>query len=77
MTNDFPRSYGPEELAMLASVLEEAVKSILQTTGSPASDAALQELRTRVGKVIMDRVEAGEIHPELLKQAAVKSVSER
>jgi hypothetical protein len=77
MTNDFPRSYGPEELAMLASVLEEAVKSILQTTGSPASDAALQELRTRVGKVIMDRVEAGETHPELLKQAAVKSVLER
>jgi len=76
MTNHPSRSHGPEELATLARVLEEAVRTILETTGSPATDAALHELRTRVGKVIMDRVAAGETDPELLKQAAVKSILE-
>jgi hypothetical protein len=60
---------------MLSRVLEEAL--IVSVDGRGLSVPAVQELIARLGKVIMDRFDAGETDPEVLKKIAVESLQQR
>jgi hypothetical protein len=64
-------TYNSEDLAMLSRVLEEALAATID--GVAVTDAEMQELSSRLGKVIMDRFTAGETDPEVLKRIAVES----
>jgi hypothetical protein len=68
-------TYNSDDLAMLARVLEEALAAAID--GGAITDAEKQELSASLGKVIMDTFTAGEIDPEVLKQAALDSVGGR
>jgi hypothetical protein len=68
------RVYGSEDLALLSRVLDESLKVVVESTGAPLSDEEMQDLSSRLGKVIMDHFEAGETDPESLKSIAVESV---
>jgi hypothetical protein len=67
--------YSSDDLAMLSRVLEGAVAA--STNGATLTERQIQELISRLGKVIMDRFTAGETDPEALKQVAVESVQQR
>jgi hypothetical protein len=67
--------YGSGDLAMLSRVLEEAL--IAATDGAGLTGIDIQELSSRLGKVIMDRFTAGETDPETLKTMALESVTTR
>jgi hypothetical protein len=66
--------YTSEELAMLSRVLDEALKVVVELSGTRLSDEEMQELSSRLGKVIMDHFTAGETDPERLKEIAVESI---
>jgi hypothetical protein len=68
-------SYNSEDLAILSRVLDEALKEKLE--GASVSEEQHKELGSRLGKVIMDRFEAGETDPERLKKDAVESIQQR
>jgi len=59
---------------MLANALGEALKATVGVDGTAMDDGALKDLSGKLGKVIMDRLMAGETDPEALKKAAVESV---
>jgi hypothetical protein len=63
------------DVSMLSRVLEEAL--IVSVDGRGLSVPAVQELIARLGKVIMDRFNAGETDPEVLKKIAVESLRQR
>ena len=65
-------SYSSDDLAMLARALEEALAA--SSDGPAISGPAAEELRLRLGKVIMETFIAGETDPEGLKAIAVESV---
>ena len=69
------RTYNSDDLVILSRVLKEALKEKID--GAAVSDEQLQDLGSRLAKVIMDRFTAGETDPEALKQAAVESVGAR
>src|SRR5262245_5848821 len=50
-------SYSSDDLAILSRVLEEALKTSID--GAELTDPAVQELSSRLGKVIMDHFTAG------------------
>jgi hypothetical protein len=58
---------------MLARVLDDARRTAVELRGVRLSDEELQELSARLGKVIMERFNAGETDPERLKAIAVES----
>ena len=58
---------------MLARVLSD----VLEATGVGLGEAEMQELSSRLGKVIMDSFVAGETDPKDLKKIAVESVRRR
>jgi hypothetical protein len=66
---------GPEELAMLERVLEDALKAVVG--GRVAANLELDQLRERLGRIIMDGYTAGDRDPEALKNAAVESIRVR
>jgi hypothetical protein len=66
--------YTSEELAMLSRVLDEALRVVVELSGAPLSDEEMQDLSSRMGKVIMDQLEAGETDPDALKKMAIESV---
>ncbi len=47
---------------------------VAESTGAPLGEDELQDLSSRLGKVIMDHFEAGEGDPEILKKIAIESV---
>jgi hypothetical protein len=63
------------DVSMLSRVLEEAL--IVSVDGRGLSVPAVRELIARLGKVIMDRFNAGETDPEVLKKIAVESLRQR
>jgi hypothetical protein len=65
-------SYSSDDLTILSRVLEEALTEGID--GAGLTDPAVQDLRSRLGKVIMDHFTAGEIDPERLKAIAVESI---
>jgi len=69
--------YNSDHLNMLSRVLEEAIAATLQFNGRSRSDAQIQELSSRLGKIIMDRFTAGETDPERLKEVALESIQRR
>jgi hypothetical protein len=70
------RSKNSDDLAMLSRVLEEALRETID--GGPATaDAEMQELSSRLGKVIMDNFTAGQTDPDVLKTMAIESVHQR
>jgi hypothetical protein len=71
------RFYGPDELALLASVLEKALKDAVIVNGTPVADVDLQDLGARLGRVIMDHFAAGETDAEVLKKIALERVGRR
>ena len=64
-------AYSPEQLAMLTRVLEEALAA---SDGPLARDFRFEELRSRLGKVIIDQFARGETDPEMLKIIAVNTI---
>jgi hypothetical protein len=66
--------YGSEELAMLSRVLDESLQVVIELSATPLSDEEMQDLSSRMGKVIMDHFEAGETDPDVLKKIAIESV---
>jgi hypothetical protein len=70
-------AYSFEDLAMLARVLDDARKAVVELRGSKHSDEDLKELSGHLGQVIMKRFTAGETDPEILKKIAVESVQHR
>jgi hypothetical protein len=58
---------------MLARVLDDARRTAVELRGVRLSDEELQELSARLGKVIMERFNAGETDPERLKAIAAES----
>ena len=71
MPNQPNRSYNSDDLKMLSRVLEEALKQ----ASVGLTDQAMQDLSSRLGKVIMERFTAGESDPERLKTIAIESLS--
>jgi hypothetical protein len=69
--------YNSDHLNMLSRVLEETMAAMLQFNGRSRSDAQIQELSSRLGKIIMDRFAAGETDPERLKEVALESIQRR
>ena len=67
--------YDPDQLAMLSRVLREALSETLDLVGSGESEPDVEELTSRLGKVIMDQFIAGETDPEFLKLIAIKSMT--
>jgi hypothetical protein len=67
--------YNSDHLKMLSRVLEEAL--IVSVDGTQLTESAMQELISRVGKVMMAHFTAGETDPEALKKIAMQSVQER
>ena len=67
--------YDPDQLAMLSRVLREALSETLDLVGSGGSEPDVEELTSRLGKVIMDQFIAGETNPEFLKLIAIKSMT--
>jgi hypothetical protein len=67
---------GSEELEMLARVLEDALKVVVNGQ-LPFSPVELDQLKTQLGQIIMDGYTAGQTDPEALKQVAVESVGAR
>jgi hypothetical protein len=64
--------YGSDDLAMLSRVLEEAL--IAATDGAGLTDIEIQELSSRLGKVIMDRFTAGKTGPENFRTMALEKM---
>jgi hypothetical protein len=60
---------------MLSRVLEEALEASIN--GAGFTEAGIQELGSRLGKVIMDSFVAGETDPERLKTIAIESIQRR
>ena len=72
---DKPRgSFDSETMAMLARVLDEAVKALIGFRHAPLNDAELQNLSTRLGRIIVNAYNTGETDPKTLKIVAVKSI---
>jgi len=71
------RSYNSDHLRMLTSVLHEALTEAVDSSAAPMSDAEIQELGARLGKVIMDSLIDGETDPERLKAIALESIQRR
>jgi hypothetical protein len=71
------RFYGPDELALLAGVLEKALEGTVIVNGTAIADVDLQDLGARLGRVIMDHFAAGETDAEVLKKIALESVGRR
>jgi hypothetical protein len=69
--------YTSEELAMLSRVLDEALKVVVELSGTRLGDEEMEELSSRLGKVIMDHFTAGETDPERLKTIAIESIQGR
>ena len=67
-------AYDPEQLAMLTRVLEEALAAIVNCDGPLARDFPIEEVRSRLGKVIIDQFAIGETDPEVLKIIAVNTM---
>jgi hypothetical protein len=67
--------YGPADLAMLTRVLEEALDASIN--GAGLAELQIQELSSRLGKVIMDRFTEGKTDPEILKRLALEGVQQR
>jgi hypothetical protein len=67
--------YSSEDLSMLSRVLGEALEASID--GAGLSELQIQDLSSRLGKVIMDRFTAGETDPAVLKKIAVDSVQQR
>jgi hypothetical protein len=67
-------AYSSEDLAMLARVLDEARKAVVELRGSRHNAEELAGLSARLGQVIMKRFEAGERDPEVLKRLAIESM---
>ncbi len=72
MPNQPNRSYNSDDLKMLSGVLEEALEASVNGVG--LTDQAMQDLSSRLGKVIMERFTAGESDPERLKTIAIESL---
>jgi hypothetical protein len=62
-----------DDLAMLARVLEEALEASIN--GAAFTEQAIQEMKPRLGKVIMESFVAGETNPARLKKIAIESVA--
>jgi FtsZ-binding cell division protein ZapB len=69
------RIFNSDDLAMLSRVLEEAVNATID--GVDLTQLEMEELSSRLGKVLMDRFTAGETDPERLKAIAVESVRQQ
>jgi hypothetical protein len=69
------RIYNSDDLAMLSRVLEEAVNATID--GADLTQLEMEELSSRLGKVLMDQFTAGETDPERLKAIAVESVRQQ
>jgi hypothetical protein len=65
-------NYSSDDLAMLSSILKEALEA--STDGAGLTELHIQERASRLGKVIMDNFTAGETDPEALKNAAMESI---
>ena len=63
-----------DDLAMLSRALDESLQVVVELSGAPLSDEEMQDLSSRMGKVIMDQFEAGETDPDALKKIAIESV---
>lgn len=66
--------YSSEELAMLSRVLDESLQVVIELSATPLSDEEMQDLSSRLGKVIMDHFEACETDPDVLKKIAIERV---
>jgi hypothetical protein len=75
MPNQPNRSYNSDDLKMLSRVLEEALEASIN--GVELTDQAMQDLSSRLGKVIMERFTAGESDPKRLKTIAIESLKLR
>ena len=75
MTDRSTGIYGPDDLAMLSRVLEEALDASLN--GARLTDLQIEELNSRLGEVIIDCFTAGETDPEILKRLALGDVQQR
>jgi FtsZ-binding cell division protein ZapB len=69
------RIFNSDDLAMLSRVLEEAVNATID--GVDLTQLEMEELSSRLGKVLMDRFTAGETDPERLKAIAVENVRQQ
>ena len=69
-----PGAYSSEVLSVLARVLDDARKAVVELRGEKHSAEEMAELSARLGQVIMERFNAGETDPELLKRIAVESI---
>ena len=67
------RSFSPDDLAILSAAFKAAVRS--QVDGAVVPEGEMQELSTRLAKIIMDHFTAGETDPEVLKMIAINSIS--
>ena len=67
-------SFDSETMAMLARVLDEALKASTGFRHAPLNDAELQNLSTRLGRTIVSAYNTGETDPKTLKIVAVKSI---
>ena len=65
--------YCPEILAMLYRVLNESVGAFADGGCLPA-DQPRSDLHLRLAKVLIDAVESGVSHPDLLKEIAIATV---
>ena len=75
MTDKLAKIYSPDDLAMLSRVLEEVLDASID--GASITELQVQELSSRLGKVIIDSFTTGEADPERLKAIAMESVQQR
>jgi len=74
MQDKLKGSFDSETMAMLTRVLDEALKASMGFRHAPLNDTELQNLKTRLGRIIVSGYNTGETDPNALKIAAVKSI---
>ena len=74
MKDKLKGSFDSETMAMLARVLDEALKALMGFRHAPLGDTELQNLSTRIGRIVVSTYNTGETDPKTLEIVAVKSI---
>jgi hypothetical protein len=71
-----PRNvFGPSEIARLSSAYEAAVSSVTEDTADASAALTALEIRRQLASVIIAEAKQGQLDPERLKAAALRSLA--